>query len=315
MRRARWVLAALVLGATVFGLSRLFVRDVPVSALLPVYGGSASRFIDVDGLRVHYRDEGTGPPLVLLHGTASSLHTWNAWAEALSPRYRVLRMDLPGFGLTGPNGSGDYSIAAYVRFLESFRETLGLERFALGGNSLGGAIAWNYAVAHPQQVTALVLVDPAGFPIERPALVFTLARIPGLSRLLAWMDPGPLVRRTLRDAYGEPGLVTPALVERYRSLSLREGNRDAFIARARAPLLDTTASLASLRVPTLVLWGREDRLIPVSHAARFHSAIPGAQLLLYEGVGHVPMEERGGATARDAAAFLERVPAGRASEP
>jgi pimeloyl-ACP methyl ester carboxylesterase len=314
-RRAGLLVAGLLLAGLGLALSRAFVPDVPVATLLPAYAGGASKFIEVQGLLVHYRDEGTGAPLVLLHGTGASLHTWNGWAAALSPQYRVVRMDLPGFGLTGPNRSADYSIPAYVAFLESFRETLGLSSFALAGNSLGGEIAWSYAVAHPDRVTALILVDSAGFPIERPALVFTLARIPLLSTLLAWADPGPMVKKTLREAYGEPGQVTPELVQRYRLLALRAGNRGAFVARAQAPRVDRSAQLSLLRVPTLVLWGRKDHLIPVAHASRFTEAIPGAELHLYDALGHVPMEESGQSTALDVEAFLSKALAARRSKP
>jgi pimeloyl-ACP methyl ester carboxylesterase len=306
-RRRTWLVGgALLLGALALLLQSALVPDIPVAELLPAYANGASKFVDVEGMSVHYRDEGTGPPLVLLHGTGASLHTWNAWTAALSSHRRVIRMDLPGFGLTGPNHTGDYSIPAYVAFLESFRQALGLTRFALGGNSLGGQIAWSYAVAHPERVTELILVDSAGFPIDRPALVFTLARTPGLSKLLAQVDPSHMVRKTLREAYGDPSKVTPELVERYRLLALRQGNRSAFVARAKAPPADMSADLPLLRVPTLVLWGREDRLIPVGHASRFLDAIPGAELVLYDGVGHVPMEEIGERSARDVDDFLSR---------
>ena len=301
----RWLFAtALPLLALLFLFSRTLAKDIPVEQLLPLDATGASKFVDVKGLSVHYRDEGTGPPLLLLHGTGASLHTWNAWASALSSHHRVIRMDLPGFGLTGPSRAGDYSIPAFVAFVEAFREALGLSRFALGGNSLGGEIAWSYAVAYPQRVTELVLVDPAGFPIEKPALVFTLARIPVLSTLLTKLDPGPMVKRTLREAYGDPSKVTPALVARYRRLALREGNRVAFVARAQQARVDRSAAISLVRVPTLVLWGSEDHLIPVADAARFSHAIPGAELIIYDGVGHVPMEEIGDRSARDVDAFL-----------
>jgi pimeloyl-ACP methyl ester carboxylesterase len=306
-RRRRWLVAgALLLGALALLFHSRLVPDITVAALLPAYANGASKFVDLEGMSVHYRDEGVGPPLVLLHGTGASLHTWNAWTTALSSHHRVIRMDLPGFGLTGPNTTGDYSIPAYVAFLESFRQALGLQRFALGGNSLGGQIAWSYTVAHPERVTELILVDSAGFPIDRPALVFTLARVPGLSRLLAQLDPSHMVRRTLREAYGDPNKVTPELVERYRLLALRQGNRSAFVARAKALRADRSADLSLLRVPTLVLWGREDRLIPVGHASRFAGAISGAELVLYDGVGHVPMEEIGERSALDVEDFLSR---------
>ena len=306
-QRRTWLVAGLgLLVAVVLVLSSALVPDIPVEQLLPAYANGASKFIDIDGLRVHYRDEGAGPPLLLLHGTGASLHTWDAWAAALAPKYRVVRMDLPGFGLTGPSRAGDYSAAAYVAFLEAFRKAMGLSNFALAGNSLGGQVAWNYAVAHPDVVTDLILVDAAGFKIENPALVFRLARIPLLSKLLAALDPGPMVRKSLRDAYGDPSKVTPEVVERYRRLALRAGNRDAFVARAQQPEPDRTATLPGIRARTLLLWGDKDRLIPVSNAQRFAQAIPGAQLIVYQGVGHVPMEEIGERSAADVDAFLSR---------
>jgi len=298
--RGLWALLA----AVALAIASQVARDIPVDELKRSYAGGASRFVDVGGLQVHYRDEGEGPPLVLLHGTGASLHTWDAWAEAVRTHFRVIRMDLPGFGLTGPNRDDDYRIDAYVAFLEAFRGKLGLDSFALAGNSLGGQIAWSYAVAHPAPVSALVLLDPAGYPIDRPALVFRLARIPGISWLMTKLDPGPITEKTLRDCYGDPRKVTPALVERYRKLALREGNRRAFVARVARRAEDRSGDIANIRSPTLILWGAQDRLIPVAHAQRFVRGIPGARLVVYDGVGHVPMEEIGERSAADTDAFV-----------
>lgn len=307
-RGRRWLLAilAFAVGAPVLLLVLASTRDVPLAELLPRYATGASKFLDVDGLSVHYRDEGHGPPLVLLHGTGASLQTWDGWTAALATQHRIVRMDLPGFGLTGPSPAGDYSIPAFVAFLESFRKAVHLERFALAGNSLGGQIAWSYAVSYPERVTDLVLVDSAGYPILRPALVFRLARIPLLSTLLARADPGPMVRRTLKAAYGDPRKVTPELIERYRLLALRQGNRAAFVERARVSQVDRSADISRVRVRTLVLWGRDDRLIPVTDATRFDEAISGADLIVYDGVGHVPMEEIPERSAADVEAFLNK---------
>ncbi len=298
----------LATGAVLIALGLLvslaLTPDIPLQTLLPQYTDQTSRFLDLNGARVHYRDQGQGPALVLLHGTGASLHTWDAWTAVLSPHFRVLRMDLPGFGLTGPTPTADYSVQAYVGFLESFRQALGLERFALAGNSLGGHIGWAFALAHPDEVTELILVDPAGFPIAHPAVVFRLARIPLLSRLLTALDPGPMVRRSLRDAYGDPRRVRPELRQRYRDLALRAGNRGAFVDRAQQTEPDRTAELPRIKARTLVMWGDQDRLIPPTDADRFVRAIPGAQLVLYPGVGHVPMEEIGERSGRDAQAFL-----------
>ena len=303
LRRGLWALLA---GLALLILSQVR-RDIPLEELKRSYAGGASRFIDVAGLQVHYRDEGEGPPLVLLHGTGASLHTWDAWAEALRSRFRVIRMDLPGFGITGPNREDDYRIESYVAFLDAFRGKLGLDGFALAGNSLGGQIAWSYAVAHPEQVRALVLLDPVGYRIDRPALVFRLARTPGLSWLMTKLDPGPITEKTLRDCYGDPSKITPALVERYSRLALREGNRRAFVARVARRAEDRSADIAKVRAPTLILWGAQDRLIPVAHAERFAHAIPGTRLIVYDGVGHVPMEEIGERSAADAGAFVSAV--------
>lgn len=298
-----WALGALFV-ALGLALSAALTPDIPVQQLVSKYTGPSSHFLDVDGLSVHYRDQGQGPPLVLLHGTGASLHTWDAWTAALSAHHRVVRMDLPGFGLTGPSRTGDYSVQAYVTFLASFCQRLGLQRFALAGNSLGGQVAWNYALAHPDQVTDLILVDPAGFPVAKPALVFRLARIPVLSGLLTALDPGPMVRRSLREAYGDPHRVTAELRERYRDLALREGNRGAFVERAQKVEPDRTATLPHIAARTLILWGDQDRFLPPSDAQRFLHAIPGARLVIYPGIGHVPMEEIGEKSAADVEAFL-----------
>ena len=169
-------------------------------------------------------------------------------------------------------------------------------------------------MAHPERVKALVLLDPAGYPIDRPALVFRLAKIPGLSWLMTKLDPGPIAAKTLRDSYGDPSKVTPVLAERYRQLALREGNRRAFVKRVARQPWDRSADIAKVRAPTLILWGAQDRLIPLAHAQRFARAIPGASLIVYDGVGHVPMEEIGERSAADAAAFVSSAWSARSAD-
>jgi len=244
--------------------------------------------------------------VLLLPGTGASLHTWDSWAAALvADGKRVVRLDLPAFGLTGPNPSGDYRVSAYVDFLEHFVARLGLLRFALGGNSLGGGIAWQYAASHPERVEALVLVDSMGYPRqEPPPLAFRLGRYPGIAWLSAHLDPRWLVTKTVRQVYGDPSRVTPALLERYYELTLRPGNRAAFAPRSATPFEDRTAALATLKVPTLILWGAKDQLIPVADAARFAHDVAGAQVKIYDDLGHVPMEEDGARTVADVRAFL-----------
>jgi pimeloyl-ACP methyl ester carboxylesterase len=136
-------------------------RDM--EALKAKYTNAESRFLELDGMQVHYRDEGQGYPIVLIHGTGASLHTWDAWTEDLKRHFRVIRMDLPAFGLTGPHPDRDYSLAQYVAFLDALAEKLNLSTFHLVGNSLGGSIAWLYAARHPEAVNKLILLDPGGY--------------------------------------------------------------------------------------------------------------------------------------------------------
>lgn len=304
MRLAR--LAALLF-ILAMGTVAAFVRsDIPVATLRQEYGEKPSRFIAVDGMEVHYRDEGprTGVPLVLLHGTSSSLHTWEGWAVRMKESRRIIRLDLPGFGLTGPRPDGDYHAATYVRFLTRFLDALGVEQVDIAGNSFGGRISWAFAAMHPGRVRRLVLVDASGLPNMPMPRIFRLARTP-LRGLLRWCTPTFMVRRNVEEVYGDPSMVEDALVTRHERLLRREGNREAVIERintAEPPSL--VARLRDIRAPTLILWGKEDRWIPVEFASELHDLIPKSRLIVYQGAGHVPMEERAEDTARDVTAFL-----------
>jgi pimeloyl-ACP methyl ester carboxylesterase len=285
-------------------------EDLPLGQLQARYGGGASRYVDIDGLSVHYRDEGSGPPIVLIHGSGASLHTWEGWAASLTQGgYRVIRLDLPGFGLTGPSPRGDYRTAAYVAFIERFVSQLGLDRFVLGGNSLGGLIAWRYAVGMPQRLRGLILVDATGYSLKRPApLAFKLGKLPLLVPLFTHLNPRWMAGLTLRRSYGDPSRVSDELIDRYSQLSLRPGNRAAFIARAGLSFEDRTEDLHSLQLPTLVMWGKKDNLVPVTMASRFAGDIPGATLQVYDDLGHVPMEEEPTRSAADTKRFLDHLP-------
>jgi pimeloyl-ACP methyl ester carboxylesterase len=259
----------------------------------------------LQGLDVHYRDEGSGPAVLLLHGTGASLHTWDAWAAALAPTHRVVRLDLPGFGLTGPAADGDYRIAKMEAFVDEFVTKIGLDRFAVAGNSWGGEIAWTYTIDHPQRVSALVLVDSGGFPNLGPVpLVFRMARHPWLFRPLAKLGTARFVGKTLRDVYGDPSRITDEVRRRYLELSCRAGSRYAFSERIVAPHVDRTADLRQIAAPTLIMWGGLDRVVPPANAERFHAVIPGSRVIVHADAGHIPMEELGAQTAAEAVAFL-----------
>jgi pimeloyl-ACP methyl ester carboxylesterase len=311
-KAARWAVG--ILGALALALVIAFLAtrkdDIPFETLKARWADGSSRFLPVDGMQVHYRDEGSGPAVVLLHGTSSSLHTWDGWTATLRGRYRVVRFDLPAFGLTGPSPSRDYSIDGYVAAVDQVLLRLGLQRFVLGGNSLGGTIAWQYALAHPDRVRALILVDAGGYPLQGtdPPLAFKLGGWPILPSLLAKLDPRSFVENGVRKSYADASRVRPEIMQRYYELTLRAGNRASFVDRMRSPRRDDSARIRQVRQPTLILWGAQDRLIPVEAAHTFARDIAGSRVVVYDDLGHIPMEEDPARTATEVERFLTGLP-------
>lgn len=303
-------LIAAVLLLTAGIVAATWEPDRTVEELSKRWAPPPSQFVDVNGQSVHLRDEGPRQdpvPIVLLHGTSASLHTWNGWVAELSQTRRVIRFDLPGFGLTGPSTDGNYSLAAYVDFVISVLDNLGVERFVLGGNSLGGSIAWRTTVAHPQRVDKLILVDSGGYPFEAESwpLAFIVSQTPVLNRIMEFTLPRSAVESSVRDVYGDPSLVTPELVDRYFDLALREGNRGALRERfAQLEYQDQSALVKTIQQPTLVMWGAQDHLIPPSIAQRFNQDLPNATLQVFDDLGHVPHEEDPAKTVAAVTKFL-----------
>ncbi|MBW3227261.1 alpha/beta fold hydrolase [Marinobacter adhaerens] len=255
------------------------------------YGSPASRFMPIDGNRVHYRDEGVGEPLVLIHGTASSLHTWDKWAQELKSNYRVIRLDLPGFGLTGPDRADRYEIEDDVRLLTAFLARLGVEKVHLAGSSLGGRIAWQLALDYPEKVTSLTLLNALGYPQERWPLPIEMAQWPIMDDVMASFSPRFMYASGLKDVYFNDSLVNERLVDRYFELSRYPGNLAAFPKRVQARLDTNSLLIPGIRVPTLILWGEEDNYFPVGNAHRFGADITNSRVHVYPDVGHLPMEE------------------------
>ena len=284
--------------------------DRTVEELRARWAAPPSEFIELNGLRVHVRDEGRRDdpvPIVLLHGTSDSLHTWSGWVRALEQDRRVIRVDMPGFGLTGPTPDGDYSIEAYTRFAIAVLDHYGLDHSVLGGNSFGGWVAWETTLAAPGRVDALVLVDAAGYAFESRSVPigFRVAKIPVLNRLVDSVLPRSLVESSVRSVYGDPSRVTPELVDRYYELTLREGNRAALVQRfSQAPLGLNESRIREVRVPTLILWGGRDGLIPVEYGGLLNRDIAGSQLVVFDDLGHVPQEEDPARTVAAVRSFL-----------
>lgn len=286
-----------------------YQEDIPVEILIQKYAKDSSEFVEVQLMNVHYRDEGPPTdtiPLILLHGTSSSLLTWEECVKDLRNQHRIISMDLPGFGLTGPHPNNDYSIAAYVSFLNEFLNKMGVTRCYLVGNSLGGQIAAAYAAVYPNQIDKLVLIDPAGYPMRgsKGSLAFTLAQIPVVNRLLTKMTPRLLVKKSLEDVYADKSKVTDALVEVYFDMACREGNRKALVERLKSNQVMDTTFISKLSMPTMVIWGALDYLIPVANAYKFQRDLLNDTLVILPGVGHIPMEESPVKVAQVISAYL-----------
>jgi pimeloyl-ACP methyl ester carboxylesterase len=243
----------------------------------------------------------------LLHGTSASLQTWDGWVSALKTEHRVIRVDLPGFGLTGPTPDGDYGMAGYTRFVADLLNQLHVERAIVAGNSFGGYIAWKTAVDYPDRIRKLVLIDAGGYAYQPKSMPigFKLAQIPVLAPLMTKLMTRALIESSVRNVYGDPSKITPALIERYYELALRPGNRAAVVERFRqARGGEFEAQIKTVQTPTLILWGAEDRLIPPENGQRFAKDIVGSRLTILEGLGHVPHEEDPTSTVAAARAFL-----------
>lgn len=274
-----------------------FRSDIPVEQLKIKYSNNESKFIEVDGMQVHYRDEGDpydSVPVVLIHGTSSSLHTWDTCTQSWIKNHRVIRFDLPAFGLTGPNADNDYSIARYASFVNTLLEKLSVKRCYIAGNSLGGYITWAFTLNHPEKVKKMILIDAGGYPIDvnkSGTLAFRLGRTPVLKHVLTVLMSRAVVEKSLKTAYYNEGKVTDMLVDRYMEMALREGNRKAFVARMNQVFAGDTAKIQTITTPTLIIWGDHDRLIPLDCAYKFQRDLPNNELVVLKNEGHVAMEE------------------------
>ncbi|MFT5886249.1 MAG: pimeloyl-ACP methyl ester carboxylesterase [Arcticibacterium sp.] len=287
-------------------------RDIPLEDLKAKYAPAPSQFIGIDGMDVHFRDEGPSSdsiPLVLIHGTGASLHTYEPWVQTLKEKRRVLRMDLPAFGLTGPLPSRDYSLSNYVRFIKNFLDAKGITKCHLAGNSLGGLIAWGFTAEHPEMVEKLILIDAAGYPMKSKSvpIAFKIAQTPLLNKVMTFITPRFMVKSSVENVYADKSLINDALLDRYFELTLRAGNRQALVDRMTM-VIDSIPidRVKNIQQSTLVLWGAKDYLIPVSEASRFHEDLPNDTLVILPSAGHVPMEEQPEESLAALMSFLDK---------
>jgi len=307
-------LAAVVLGGAYFVFKR---DDIPYERLAARYESAASRYVDLPGgIHMHYRDEGRagGPTLLLIHGFSASLHTWEGWVRELGGEYRIVAIDLPGHGLTRAPAGYRASIEAFRDAVADFTRAQGITQFALAGSSMGGNVAWEYALAHPGQVQALILVGASGWPpveieTDGEPLVFRLLRNPLVGPVLRDLDNTRLIREGLQASFYDPAFVDDTMVGRYADLARAPGHRDILLQIAsgfNARNYATPERLAALGMPVLILHGDTDRLVPPQHGQQFADAIRGSTHIVYEQTGHIPQEEITERSAGDVRTFLQR---------
>ncbi len=302
LRIAAVVLLLLVLGGWA-GRDWLGITDIPADTLRQQYG-EGSRYVELLGAPVRIKESGQGEPLLLLHGFAASADTWEGWRKALEGHYRVIAVDVPPFGLTGPLANRPMQPEDLQYFMDALVTKLELKSFYLAGNSLGGYMAWKYAARHPEQVKKLILVDSAGYPLDVPFAV-RLMQTPVIRDVTTHLSPYPLVASSVKEVYGQPQNVTATQIQRYHDMMRREGARLA-VTELVSRLNYDGQGIDQVKTPTLIMWGAKDRWIPPAHAPLFHKAIAGSQLVTYEELGHIPMEEDPQRTAADALKFLQQ---------
>ena len=309
MTAALIVLAILVLIPLAF-MASLVRFDRPAADVEARRAGASSRFADVEGLRVHYTDVGSGPPIVLIHGINSNHASFAGWQRELSSSYRTIALDLPGHGLTGPDAKDRYSWREMAEVVEGLVTSIGLECFVLAGNSLGGAVSMEYAIAHPERLEALVLIDSIGPPFrgKMPPSLAAMRR-PLLGPFLSLLSPPMVVKQVLESTFGDPSRLPPSAVEIATDLVLREGNRKA----ARQVLLKggdqgLGSRLGAVRCPVLILWGDKDTWTTPDNIGWFTTHFPRAQLVRYPELGHLPMTEDSARTAQSLRDFLDTIP-------
>ena len=312
----KWFVRIVGLLLALLVVAFLFLRtpDTDPLEMQAKYGAAPSQFVDLpSGLTVHLRDEGprNGLPIVLLHGSNADLHTWQPWVDALKAEYRVIRFDQRGHGLTGAAPDGDYSNEAFVADIDAVADALGLDAFVLGGNSMGGGLTVAYAIAHPDRLYGMVLIDAGGAPVKREGggnIGFTIARMPVINTLMEHITPRSVVEKSLRQSVSNQEIVTPEAIDRYWEMLRYPGNRAATVARFGQPRVPfSEQEVAALDIPALVMWGTEDALIPVEAGRWYGSTLPANTLIEYDGIGHLPHEEAAERSASDLRAWLEQL--------
>ena len=298
------LIVAIGAGGTGYYLWRA-AEGEPAAAMEEKYANASDRFVDIAGARVRIRTEGPegAPAILLIHGFTYSLESWDAWAAQLKKNYRVIRYDLLGHGLTGPDPLERYAPEERAAFIGDVMDALDLSAAFIAGNSLGGLAAWRFASENPSRTKALIMVSPGAYPYN--GVNDTPAEIPAAMKAYLLTAPEAGVRASADIVFEDNTKVSDARLTLMRDMIRRKGNGDAMIKSLEEfTLPDPTEALARISAPTLILWGAEDAVIPVEQGYRLEQGIADARLIVYPGVGHAAQEEAPEETLADVKAFL-----------
>ncbi|MBF0223849.1 MAG: alpha/beta hydrolase [Desulfobacterales bacterium] len=281
----------------------------PIEVLISKYFNAHSKFITIENMNIHYRDEGSGPILVLLHGVCSSLHTWDAWVKHLKPYYRVIRIDIPGFGFSGPFKKEIYDPDKGVQLIHQIISALNIENFYLAGNSIGGFFSWRYTLKYPEKVDKLILIDPVGYNQALPWVV-KFASHPAIRPLAKFIMPRFFFHMAANQVYGDKSKLTKDIKARYFDLAMYKDNKKAYVnfftvMRNLCDSPDLPKGITEIKTPTMVMWGTKDEWVPLKYCKQWKNDLQNGTFVIYEGAGHTPNEEIPEKTAQDACLFLE----------
>jgi pimeloyl-ACP methyl ester carboxylesterase len=317
IRVLKWLVIGVLL-AIIVGAVAYWTPDTDAAAMRAKYGGPPSQYVDLgNGLTLHLRDEGPrdAPVIILLHGSSADLRTWDQWTAVLTTKYRIVRIDQIGHGLTGPSPTRDYSMMAFTATVDQLTQKLGIRKFSLAGSSMGGNVAWNYTLAHPEKVEALILIDAGGAPYRDdppPPFVFQIAQNPLFRPALLHITPRFLVAAAARSSVVNPASYSESSIDRTWELLRYPGNRQATADRLKVQRVAAKVEdMKRIIVPTLILWGEKDSTLPVWGARWFGTHIRGSKVIVYPGIGHLPMEEIPQKSVADLSNWLATLPAPR----
>ena len=303
---------ALILGIVLlfYSMIKLDIRypsDISKESIEAKYLLESSDFIEIDGVNIHFAIDGTGPDLLLLHANYANLIDWNPWVDQLKKHFRVIRIDIPGHGLTEADPSNDYSMQRTVFLLEKFLNELEVDKLSIAGASLGGTTSLHYPNQNPEKIDHLILVSPGALN-PRVRGRSEPVTLPKPFEIIAHITPKIVTESLLKGGFGDPNNVTDELVVRWHDLLLREGQRDAQIARVNQYVSGNIDEvLSQIKSPTLIMWGKKNNVVPVDLAYEMKDMMKNSsriEMIIYETGGHQLVQELGLQTGEDALKYL-----------